>query len=75
MRLTVHFPDLLEREIKAAAKKEKKSISSFVAEAVNFYIKEARKKRFGEKVLQLKAKISPDILETLHSDRHADDRA
>ena len=77
MRITVHIPDRLEKEIKTTAKSKKRSVSSLVAEAVQFYIRDTKRKTQGKKVLELigKAKISPDILEELERERAANDRA
>ena len=77
MRITVHIPDSLEKEIKLSAQSEKKSVSSLVAEAVQYYIRDAKRKKQGKKILDLigKAKLSPDILLELESMRSKDDRA
>ncbi|ODS33591.1 MAG: hypothetical protein SCARUB_01254 [Candidatus Scalindua rubra] len=77
MRVTVHIPDKLEKEIKKASKNESRSVSSLISEATEFYLKEKRKKKIGKKVLELagKVKVAPDALEELHSGRRKDDRA
>lgn len=77
MRITVHIPDSLEKEIKKASKNENTSVSSLIAKATESYLKEKRKKRIGKRVLELigKGKIAPDAIEELHSERHKDDRS
>ena len=71
MRITVHIPDILEKEIKKAAKNENRSVSSLIAEATKFYFKEKRRRQSGKKVLELagKIKVSSDALKELHSER------
>ena len=39
MRVTVHIPESVNNEIRRAAAKEKKSVSSFIAEAAKYYIR------------------------------------
>ena len=77
MRLTLHIPDDLEKEIKKAARNEKRSVSSFVAEAAAYYLHEKRKKKLGMKLLKLagKTKVADDTLEELQSERRHDDRS
>ncbi|HDY89588.1 MAG TPA: hypothetical protein ENH82_15940 [bacterium] len=77
MRITVHIPDTLKREIKITAQNEKRSVSSLVAEAVQYYVRDTKRKKQGKKMLELigKAKVSPDILQELESGRRTDDRA
>src|SRR3989304_4514684 len=71
MRITVHIPDSLEKDIKRTSKNEGKSVSSLIAEATEFYLKEKKKKEIGKKVLEIagKVKVAPDALEELHSER------
>lgn len=77
MRITVHIPDTLEKEVKRASKNENRSVSSLIAEATEFYLKERKRKQTGKKVLELagKIRVSPDALDELHSERRNDDRA
>ena len=74
MRITVHLPDTLEKEMRTTAQNEKKSISSLVAEAVQYYVRDIKRKKQGKNVLKLigKATISPDILDELESERAHD---
>lgn len=76
MRVTVHIPENVSNEIKKTAEKEKKSVSSFIAEAVQYYITEKRRKELGLKVLALagKTKISGDALKHLEEGREEHDR-
>ena len=76
MRVTVHIPESVSNEIKRTAGKEKKSVSSFIAEAVKYYIREKRRRELGLKVLELagKARISGDVLKHLEEGREEHDR-
>ena len=76
MRITVHIPEKVNDEIKRAAEKEKKSVSSFIAEAAKYYIREKRNRELGLKVLALagKVKISGDALRYLEEGREEHDR-
>lgn len=71
MRVTVHIPESVSNEIKRAAEKEKRSVSSFIAEATEYYLKEKRRKELGEKVLRLagRVKISADALKQVEEER------
>ena len=76
MRVTVHIPERVNDEIKRAAGKENKSVSSFIAEATQYYIKEKKRKELGLKVLGLagKVKVSGDVLRHLEEGREEHDR-
>ena len=71
MRITVHIPDSLENDIKRTSKNEGKSVSSLIAEATEYYLKEKKKKETGKRVLEIagKVKVASDTLEELHSER------
>jgi antitoxin VapB len=71
VRITVHIPDSLENDIKKASKNEGKSVSSLIAEATEYYLKEKKKKEIGKRVLEIagKVKVATDTLEELHSER------
>ena len=77
MRITIHLPNALEEEVKAIAQQEHKSISAFLAEAADYYIRNIQKKRAGEKMLELfgNTSVSSTVLETLQQGRNGDDRA
>ena len=77
MRITIHMPDALERELKNAAKHEKKSVSAMVAEAVQYYVHDKRRKKAGSRILALagKARIAPDAILELDDGRDTGDRA
>ena len=76
MRVTVHLPDNIESQARSAAKNEHRSLSTFVAEAVTFYIEEKRRKEQGKRILGLRnsAVVSPSALDELHTLRDHDDR-
>lgn len=71
MRITVHIPDSLENDIKKTSKNEGKSVSSLIAEATEYYLKEKKKKQIGKRILEIagKVKVASDTLEELHSER------
>ncbi len=77
MRITFHIPEPLKKELKITAQNEKKSISAFVTEAVQYHIRDTKRKKYGEKMLSLvgKAKVSPDILRELERERNSNDRS
>ena len=72
MRVTVHLPDDLGEALAAAARSDRRSLSSLVAEAVAWYLLERRRRALGERVLQRagRARLSPDALQALHDGRH-----
>jgi len=67
MRLTVHLPDDLARLLKQTALNEGKSMSALTAEALDFYLRERRRRALGLKVLERagKAQVAPKALEAL----------
>jgi antitoxin VapB len=71
MRLTVHLPDDLARLLKQAALNEGKSMSALTAEALDFYLRERRRRALGLKVLERagKAPVDPKALEALEEGR------
>ncbi len=71
MRLTVHLPDDLARLLKQAALNEGKSMSALTAEALDFYLRERRRRALGLKVLERagKAQVDPKALEALEEGR------
>ena len=78
MRITAHIPDSIANEIKIFADNERKSVSSVVADAVQHYISEKRKRHLGMKVLEMagKTKISDNVHTEIESGRtNADDRS
>jgi antitoxin VapB len=77
MRVTVHIPERVNKEIKRTAEKERKSVSSFIAEAVQYYIRERKRREIGLRVLDLagKVRISGDALRHLEEGRDEHDRS
>lgn len=71
MRLTVHVPDEMGKEVQRLAENEKESVSSVVAQSIKFFICERKRRQLGEKILRLagKTRVSPDALDQLHSER------
>ena len=76
MRLTVHLPDNLARLLKQAALNEGKSMSALTAEALDFYLRERRRRALGLKVLERagRALVDPKALEALEEGRRELDR-
>ncbi|MBW2127536.1 MAG: ribbon-helix-helix protein, CopG family, partial [Deltaproteobacteria bacterium] len=60
MRITVHLPEELAREIRALAQSEGVSVSRFMAKSLEQYIRENRKRKHAQRILELagKAKVS-----------------
>jgi len=71
MRITTHIPDPIAKDAKTIAENEKKSVSSFIAEALTYYITEKKKKKLGRKVLEIagKVRVSPEIHKELERGR------
>ena len=63
MRITVHVPDSLGKNIKRLAENKDKSVSSITVEDLEYYIKEEKRISLGNKVLEMIGKIDivPDI--------------
>ncbi len=77
MRITVHVPEKIGKEVQRLAEKEKKSVSSVVARSIEFFIDEKRRRQLGMRVLKLagKTKVADDIFDELHRGRADHDRA
>ena len=78
MKITVNVPDELGSKIKEIASNKNTSLSSLAAEALGYYIKEANREFWGNKVLKLvgKIKIDPNIRKEIENGRKEyDDRA
>jgi len=69
------MPDELAKQLKEAARSERKSVSSLMAEAVEFYLREERRRRAAEEILELagKMKIPPDVYDELEKMRKEDE--
>lgn len=76
MRITVTMPDGLERELKTQAANDGKSVSSLVSEAVEYFIREKRRRGRGKKMMGLAGtvKIAPRAYEDLDRERAGNDR-
>lgn len=74
MRITVHLPEELAREIKTLAQSEGVSVSRFMAKSLEQYIRENRKRKHAQRILGLagKAKVSENALELLEKGRRDD---
>lgn len=76
MRITVHVPDNLGPRLKQTARNEGISLSALTAEALEYYLKQKRKKAAGNRLLKLiqPGSVTPDAWEELEKGR-TDDRA
>jgi hypothetical protein len=77
MRLTVHIPDKTERDLKTYANNEHKSLSSIVADSIDFYIRENKKKAAIQSIRGMigKVRISKDALKEIDAMRLDHDRS
>jgi metal-responsive CopG/Arc/MetJ family transcriptional regulator len=76
MRLTIHIQDTLSKEVKAVSLAEARSVSSLVAEAVERYIAEKRRRTLGKEVLDLvgKGKVADGAIRAIDEGREEDGR-
>jgi hypothetical protein len=76
MRVTVHIKDSLNDDIKRITANEHKSVSSLIAESVEYYIREKKRRKAGMDLLELagKAYVAEDVLKILDAGRGEDDR-
>jgi metal-responsive CopG/Arc/MetJ family transcriptional regulator len=77
MRLTVHIPDKTERDLKTYANNEHKSLSSIVADSIEYYIKEKKKKAAMQSIKGMigKVRISKNALKDIDTMRLDHDRS
>ncbi len=77
MRITVHLPERIGKEVQRLAENEKKSVSSVVARSIEFFIDEKKRRQLGMRVLELagKTKVADDIFDELHRERVDHDRS
>lgn len=77
MRITVHVSEKIGKEVQRLAEDEKKSVSSVVAQSIEFFIDEKRRRQLGMRVLKLagKTKVADDIFDELHRERVDHDRS
>jgi hypothetical protein len=77
MRVTVRVPDKIVGELRTQAANEQRSISSPVAESIEYYIRERTRKNAPQNLIQLAGKVTVDqnVLKTLEEERGADDRS
>jgi metal-responsive CopG/Arc/MetJ family transcriptional regulator len=75
MRVTVHIPDKLSREVKTLAENQRQSVSSLTAEALSFYIHSCRRKALARRVLSLSGTgvVTGDALDDLDRMREEKD--
>lgn len=75
MRITVHIPDEIGKEIQRVAANEKKSVSSVVAQSIEIFIRQRKRGDLGRKVLNLagKTRVRPAALDHLHLGREDSD--
>ena len=77
MRITVHIPEKIGKDVQRLAENEKRSVSSVVAQSIAFFIDQKKRRRLGEKVLKLadKAKVADDVFDELQRGRADHDRS
>jgi hypothetical protein len=77
MRLIVHIPSNPEKDLKSYAANQHKSLSSPVADSVEFYIKETKKKAAMQSIKGMigKVKISKNALKDIDTMRLDHDRS
>jgi predicted transcriptional regulator len=76
MRVTVHLPSNTEKDLKTFAANQNKSISSVVADSIEFYIRENKRKAAIKNIKGMigKIKISENALEDIEAMRLDHDR-
>ncbi len=64
-----------KRDAESSAENEKKSVSSVVAQSIEFFINEKKRRRAGERVLRLagNTKVAGDAFDELHLGREDND--
>ena len=77
MRITVHVPDRVGKEARRLAENEKRSVSSIVAQSIEFFMNEKKRRQLGERVLKLagNTKVSDDAFDELRLGREEYDRS
>jgi hypothetical protein len=77
MRLTVHIPNNTEKDLKTYAANQHRSLSSIVADSIEFYIKETKKKAAMQSIKGMigKVKISKNALKDIDTMRLDYDRS
>jgi hypothetical protein len=71
MRITVHIPDNLGPKLKQTAQNEGISLSALTTEALEYYLKQKRKKATGGRLLKLiqPGSVTPDAWQELEKGR------
>jgi hypothetical protein len=77
MRITVHVPDRVGKEARRLAENEKRSVSSIVAQSIEFFMNEKKRRQIGERVLKLagNTKVADDAFDELRRGREEYDRS
>ena len=75
MRITVHLSDKLGKEAQRLAENENKSVSSVVAQSIEFFISEKKRRLAGERVLRLagNTRVADDAFDELRTGREDSD--
>ncbi len=70
-RMTISIPNELILELKEIAKSKKKAVSKIASEAITDYLNVRKRRKLGNKVLELigKQNISSDIINDLNEGR------
>jgi hypothetical protein len=77
MRVTVSVSEKVVKDLKMQASYERKSLSALVAESIEYYTREKKRKDGVQKLRGMagKVKIDDKALEVLHAGRVDDDRS
>ena len=57
MRITAHVPDSIAKNVKIFAANEKKSVSAVIADALEYYIYENKRREAGKNVLAMAGRV------------------
>ncbi len=76
MRITINIKEELAKEIREVARGKGRSVSSLVAEAVERYIAELRKREARIKILEIACRVyvASDAVKELERERWDEDR-
>lgn len=76
MRITISISEELEKELREVAKREKRSVSAFVAAILQEYLEERKRRESGYRLLEVAGTVhvAPDIHEQLRKMRKEYDR-
>ena len=70
-RVTVSMPSKLEGALKKFAQSQRESVSKITSEAIEYYLNRHKRRKLGQKVLNLvgKQNVSPNAIKELEAGR------